>query len=189
MSWYGLLRVVHSYGRWAVLLVGAIAFARAVAGVWCGREWSRADDRAARLFIAVIDVQFLLGVVLYFGFSPFWTATYYSFSETMRDQGARFFGIEHQTAMALARASGPSRVYSCSHAPQSYLRLASSPGMTCSTRTNPTSCTSGRRFDAARRVSIGHLRRRYGAATSASQRLSAARRRSRLGRTLGSVQL
>jgi len=102
MSWYGLLRVVHSYWRWAVLLVGAIAFARAVAGVWCGREWSRADDRAARLFIAVIDVQFLLGVVLYFGFSPFWTATYYSFSETMRDQGARFFGIEHQTAMALA---------------------------------------------------------------------------------------
>jgi hypothetical protein len=102
MSWYELLRLVHSYWRWAVLLSAGIALARASEGTWRGRQWARADERAARLFIRAIDIQFLLGVVLYFGFSPFWTATYYSFSETMRDQGSRFFGIEHQTAMVLA---------------------------------------------------------------------------------------
>ncbi len=101
MSWYGVLRVAHSYWRWAVLLAGAIVAVRALAGVWQRRDWTQADERAARLFVSTIDVQFLLGVILYFGFSPFWSATYYSFSETMRDQGSRFFGIEHQTAMVL----------------------------------------------------------------------------------------
>lgn len=101
MSWYELLRAVHSYWRWAVLAAAALAFLRVATGAWRRREWTAADDRAARLFIAVTDVQFLLGIVLYFGFSPFWSATYYSFAETMRDRGSRFFGIEHQTAMAL----------------------------------------------------------------------------------------
>ena len=101
MSWYELLRGVHSYWRWAVLIAAAIALVRAAAGAGAGRAWRGADERAARIFIATIDLQFLLGVVLYFGFSPFWTATYHSFSETMRDQGSRFFGIEHQMAMVL----------------------------------------------------------------------------------------
>jgi hypothetical protein len=102
MTWYGLLRVVHSYWRWAVLIVGAIAFVRAFLGTVKHREWTPSDERTVRTFIGTIDLQFLLGIVLYFGFSPFWTAFYYSFSETMGDQGARFFGIEHQVAMALA---------------------------------------------------------------------------------------
>lgn len=105
MSWYAVLRVAHSYWRWAVLLSAVIVLARVAAGVWQRREWTNADERAARRFIGVLDLQFVLGVVLYFGFSPFWTATFYSFSETMTDQGSRFFGIEHETAMVVAVAA------------------------------------------------------------------------------------
>ena len=105
LSWYALLRIVHSYWRWAVLIAAVIVFVRSTTGFWRKREWTRADESAVRRFIGVLDFQFLLGVVLYFGFSPFWTATYYSFAETMSDQGSRFFGIEHQTAMFVAVAA------------------------------------------------------------------------------------
>src|SRR5262245_4561717 len=102
MTWYALLRVIHSYWRWAVLVSAVVVVVRAIVGVAGTREWTATDDRASRLFIAALDIQFLLGVILYFGFSPFWSALYHSFSETMKDQGSRFFGIEHQTAMLVA---------------------------------------------------------------------------------------
>ena len=104
MSWYALLRVAHSYWQWVVLVTAAITLARAMAGAFGARDWTNADQRAARVFISAVDVQLLIGIVLYFGFSPFWTATYESFSETMREQGARFFGVEHQAAMLMATA-------------------------------------------------------------------------------------
>ena len=104
MTWYALLRVAHSYWRWAVLVAAVVVLVRAVVGAYAQRDWTHADERAARLFITSVDIQFTVGIVLYFAFSPFWTATYYTFSETMKDQGARFFGVEHQTAMLMATA-------------------------------------------------------------------------------------
>lgn len=102
MSAYTLLRLAHSYWRWAVLGAAVTVLVRSFTGFVAGREWTHSDEKAGRLFITALDIQVLLGVVLYFGFSPFWPATYHSFHETMRGQVARFFGIEHETAMLLA---------------------------------------------------------------------------------------
>ena len=105
MSVYTVLRLVHSYWRWAVLVAAVIVFARALAGMTSSRAWTASDQRAARLFITTLDVQFVLGIVLYFGFSPFWMSTIQSFRETMQAPVARFFGVEHETAMVLAMAA------------------------------------------------------------------------------------
>jgi hypothetical protein len=104
MSWYELLRIAHSYWRWAVLIAALIVLQRAVVGARRNHGWTPGDARAARFFFSALDIQFTLGVILYFGFSPFFSAVYHSFSETMKDPNARFFGIEHQTAMLLATA-------------------------------------------------------------------------------------
>ena len=85
-----------------MLIGAAVALVRAAAGVYGRKEWSGADDLAGRLFITALDIQFTIGVILYFGFSPFFSAVYHTFSESMRDQGTRFFGIEHQVAMLIA---------------------------------------------------------------------------------------
>jgi hypothetical protein len=102
MSAYGLLRIAHGYWRWAVLAAALVVLVRAMIGVMRRRAWTPADDRASRIFGRVLDVQILIGLVLYFGFSPFWPALYRTFSETMQSDVARFFGIEHQVAMVLA---------------------------------------------------------------------------------------
>jgi hypothetical protein len=102
MSAYSLLRVAHGYWRWVVLISALAVLYRAVMGVYARSAWTGVDDRAVRLFLSALDVQVLIGVILYFFFSPFWLATYHSFHETMRSHVARFFGAEHETAMALA---------------------------------------------------------------------------------------
>jgi hypothetical protein len=100
VSMYAILRVAHGYWRWAVLLSAIVVLVRAATRT--GGLWNRADERAVRQFLGALDLQFTLGVVLYFGFSPFWLATYHSFRETLTSPVARFFGVEHETAMLLA---------------------------------------------------------------------------------------
>ena len=95
---YGWLRLVHGYWRWMVVLAAAVVLVRAIRA----RGWTAADERASVLFVAAVDIQVLLGLTLYFGFSPYWTATHTAFAATMKNQGARFFGVEHETAMLLA---------------------------------------------------------------------------------------
>src|SRR5258705_4336534 len=102
MTAYGILRLVHGYWRWAVLVTGAVALVRAIAALRGRRDWSTGDERASRWFIAAVDGQVVLGVILYFGFSPFWPAVRDSFHFAVRDRSARFFGMEHETAMLLA---------------------------------------------------------------------------------------
>jgi hypothetical protein len=102
MNAYTVLRLVHGYWRWVVLATAIAVFIRAVAGFMSRRPWTPADDRASRAFGSALDLQVMIGLVLYFGFSPFWPATYRTFAETMRGDVARFFGVEHGTAMLLA---------------------------------------------------------------------------------------
>jgi heme A synthase len=101
---YWILRLVHGYWRWAVLASGAVALVRALRAMFGSTDagWSRGDERASRWFVATVDVQVMLGLVLYFGFSPFWPAVRDSFRFAIHDRSSRFFGMEHQTAMLLA---------------------------------------------------------------------------------------
>jgi hypothetical protein len=99
---YSLLRVAHGYWRWVVLVSALTVLVRAVIGARARGAWTRRDDQGVRLFVFALDLQVFMGLMLYFVFSPFWPATYHSFHETMSSQVARFFGVEHETAMLLA---------------------------------------------------------------------------------------
>ena len=102
VSVYALLRLAHSYWRWPVLASALVVLVRVVTGAHTRRAWTRDDDRAVRLLLSAVDLQLAIGMTLYFGFSPFFPALYQSFHESMSSPVARFFGIEHQTAMLLA---------------------------------------------------------------------------------------
>src|SRR5512138_3128541 len=57
--------MLHSIWRWVVLLAAAAAIVKALVG-WFGRQpWTGLDDRLGMLYTLTIDIQVLLGLILY----------------------------------------------------------------------------------------------------------------------------
>lgn len=97
---YTPILVIHSWLRWAVLLAGVIAVARALARA--NRPWTPTDDRAASSFLIALDVQFLLGAILYFALSPITRLAFDDFGAAMRTSGIRYWAVEHLFGMLVA---------------------------------------------------------------------------------------
>jgi multisubunit Na+/H+ antiporter MnhG subunit len=102
MDWYSIVLAVHSWIRWAVLLAAIVAIGRAAAR--SGRPWTPTDERAGRLFGISLDVQFLLGILLYFVLSPFTRQAMGDFALAMRTSSLRFWAVEHILGMVIAVA-------------------------------------------------------------------------------------
>src|SRR5262245_26706735 len=101
---YPLMLVVHSLLRWLVLAAGLVAFGRALAGMRGRGAWTPADDRAGQLFVGTLDLQFLIGLVLYFGLSPITRAAFQDFGGAMGNSMLRFWAVEHILGMVIAVA-------------------------------------------------------------------------------------
>ncbi len=94
----GLLHA-HSGIRWVVLALLLVTVIKAFSG-WLGKkEYSSTDGKLAMLTFNFINIQFLIGIVLYF-ISP---KVIFS-SETMSNDVIRFFTMEHITFMIIAIA-------------------------------------------------------------------------------------
>jgi hypothetical protein len=93
--------VLHSLLRWAVLVFGLLAIARAFSG-WLGaRPWTPLDDRAGKYFVISLDVQTLVGLILYGGLSPITSAAFQNMGAAMKDALLRFYAVEHLAMMLI----------------------------------------------------------------------------------------
>ncbi len=101
---YNAVLTAHSWLRWAVIIVGLIAVVRAIMGVSGRRPWTRADDRAGFWFSTLIDLQMLIGLLMYFALSPITRAAMQDFGAAMRSSGLRFWAVEHTFGMIVAVA-------------------------------------------------------------------------------------
>jgi hypothetical protein len=54
------------------------------------------------LFVLSVDLQLVLGLILYIGLSPFTQAAFHDFGGAMKDRQLRFFSVEHTTYMVVA---------------------------------------------------------------------------------------
>ena len=102
MDMYPAILLVHSWVRWAVLIIGLAAVAASLTAR--GRPWTATHDRAARFFVRGLDVQFLLGLLLYLVLSPFTRAALEDFGAAMRNPQLRFWAVEHVLGMVVAMA-------------------------------------------------------------------------------------
>jgi hypothetical protein len=99
---YGLMLALHSVIRWVVLACGAIAVLRAVLG-WSGRRpWTASDDRAGLWLTIAMDVQTLVGLLLYAWLSPITTAALADMGAAMSIPSFRFWAVEHLALMVVA---------------------------------------------------------------------------------------
>ena len=101
---YSLLLGVHSWVRWVVLAACLLALFRAVAGVSGGRPWTKADANAGLWLTGSLDLQLLIGLLLYAVLSPVTAEAFNDFGAAMRNPQLRFFAVEHLTGMIAAVA-------------------------------------------------------------------------------------
>ena len=98
---YSALLTVHSYLRYAVLALVFLVLLRYAAALLGGRAWNGGDEGIGRWMIRVWDLQFLLGLVLYF-LSPIVQFGFANFGEAMGDSQLRQFLVEHPVLNLLA---------------------------------------------------------------------------------------
>jgi hypothetical protein len=96
---YEPLVILHSWIRWIVLLAGLFALVRAIRGKAGRAAWGPGDEAAGRWFVTSVDIQMLIGLVLYLFLSPYTMSAWSNMGEAMRDPMLRFFAIEHLVGM------------------------------------------------------------------------------------------
>ncbi len=96
---------LHNVIRWLVLLAGIWAVTLAWRG-WLGRRtWTSAEATASRAFVGMLDFQFLVGLALYFFYSPLTRQGLGDMGAAMRDAPVRYFLVEHPVIMIGAIAA------------------------------------------------------------------------------------
>ncbi|MBC6698294.1 hypothetical protein [Hymenobacter sp. BT190] len=100
---YQIVLLLHSWSRWLVLIFGLIAIFRAFGG-WQGRKpFAGADNGMGAAFVGSMHLQLLLGLILYFGLSPFGMKAFETAGgAVMKDPTGRFWAVEHLVGMLLA---------------------------------------------------------------------------------------
>lgn len=99
---YALILTIHSWLRWIVVVVGVIAVARFILGWLARRAWQPLDGRLATLFPMLLDLQLIVGLLLYFVVSPITTGALRNFGAAMGNATVRFYAVEHLFMMLVA---------------------------------------------------------------------------------------
>ncbi len=98
---YSFLRDTHSLLRWVVIVACLWVLMRVWSGFFGRSEWTRKDQMAGLVFTSLLNVQLILGLILY-AISPITRAAMTNFAAAMKDTTLRFFAVEHLAGMLLA---------------------------------------------------------------------------------------
>jgi hypothetical protein len=96
---YSTVLFLHSWLRWLAVVAGLGA---TVAAIGKGSSALRRAERWGLIFMIALDVQVLLGLLLYGTLSPFTEQAMADFGAAMRSPILRFWAVEHFTLMLSA---------------------------------------------------------------------------------------
>lgn len=97
-----ILLGIHNILRWLILGAAVFTLFRMVRGLVGKLAWSDVDRRASLVFTIFIDIQLLLGLILYFIYSPLVKAFFANLGAALQNETLRYWGIEHLGLMAAA---------------------------------------------------------------------------------------
>ena len=97
----GLLHT-HNLFRWLVLIALVFAIGFAFNGWFKKRDWNKRDNLSGLLLTIFMDIQFLIGIVLYGFVSPITKAAFNDFGAAMKNSELRFYSVEHFLMMVIA---------------------------------------------------------------------------------------
>src|SRR3979409_2041014 len=93
---YTTVLTLHSWIRWVALVAGVGATLAAL------RNREGSAERWGLIAVTTLDLQMLLGLVLYLVLSPFTTQAMADFGTAMKTPQLRFWAVEHVSMMFLA---------------------------------------------------------------------------------------
>lgn len=99
-----MIKTVHSYWAYLVLVVLLLAVIKALSGVISKKEYDPKTFRAALFTLIVSHIQLLIGFVLYFTSSRFSLWSELGVGEVMKTAIHRLYLVEHPTINILAVA-------------------------------------------------------------------------------------
>ncbi len=102
MTLYSVVLTLHSILRWLVILTALFAIIRASTGLSFRRGWMGMDNRAGALYTGFLDLQVLVGIILYIFLSQATTQALQNFSSVGGDPVKLFFTIAHPALMVVA---------------------------------------------------------------------------------------
>jgi len=106
-SIYQITLFLHSWNRWLILIAGVIVIASAIQGLTTKSGYSSFQKRWSLIFLSSLHLQLLIGLLLYFFFSPVMAQALSNFGAAMKDSVMRFWAVEHAfvnlVAIALAQ--------------------------------------------------------------------------------------
>jgi uncharacterized protein YacL len=95
------LLILHSWLRWVVIILAAVALYKNYTGWQSERKFTSADSRINTFFIASLHTQLLIGLIMYFATSPVAQTALGNMKAAMADKELRFWGVEHITGMII----------------------------------------------------------------------------------------
>jgi len=98
---YKFLLFLHSLLRWVVLLSFSFTFFRLVYSVLKKENITEFCKFGHKLTMILVDVQFLIGMLLYLFYSPIVQTALADFKTAMKTKELRFFAIEHLVIMSV----------------------------------------------------------------------------------------
>ena len=99
---YKGLEHTHNLFRWILLIIAIITIYKYYIGWKGNKKFTSGDNILGSSFIAVMHLQLLIGLVLYFFLSPISQAAMSNMALTMKDPVLRFWGVEHFAGMLIA---------------------------------------------------------------------------------------
>lgn len=105
MTAYTALLQAHSGFRWLVLLLLVVVLIKSLIGLFAGSGYAKFDKIMTSSLVGFMDLQFLLGMILYFISPIAKEARSHGFGTMMAESELRFWGMEHLLVMILAIAA------------------------------------------------------------------------------------
>lgn len=99
---YGPLLTLHSLMRWVALILLVVAAVQAWQA-WKGQKpWTPTNKKLSLFSMIAVDIQLLLGIILFLGVSPTIKLAFQNMKMAMKNRGIRFFLVEHTFLMFVA---------------------------------------------------------------------------------------
>lgn len=99
---YQVILYTHSWLRWVLLLLAIYVIAKSIIG-WSGnKNFTTRDDLLSILLISLFHTQLVLGLLLYFFYSPITLPAFSDFGAAMKNSYVRYWAVEHIFIMILS---------------------------------------------------------------------------------------